>query len=102
MDGARGMKSAKEKWWEYHCANPQVWEKFVDYTFELIQAGHSRGSSKSVFERIRWHSQIETTGTQFKLQNDHTPYYARLFHARYPRHEGFFELREVKENENAM
>jgi len=84
---------------EFHEANPDVWRLFVRFTFDVIRRGFKHYSSKSIFERIRWHTDIETviqTGEikDFKLNNNYTAAYARLFGQTYPEHAGFFRLRK--------
>ena len=83
----------KKAWWKWHKENPQVWELFQKYTFQLINAGFSHYGAKGVMERIRWHSDVETTGDRFKIGNNHTAYYARYFHHKYPEYDGFFRTR---------
>ena len=84
--------SAKEKWWAWHRENPDVWKLFEKFTDDVIARGHEHYSAKAIFERIRWHTEIETDGA-FKLQNNFTAYYARLFHALRPECDGFFRTR---------
>lgn len=88
----------------YHMANPHVWLAFRRFTFEAIKAGRTRYSAYSVVQRIRWHKDIEAYKppalkedeglTDFKLNNNHTPFYARLFHFRFPEYDGFFKEHE--------
>lgn len=79
---------------EFHRANPQVWRLFVRFTLDVIAKGFKHYSSKSVFERIRWHTDIETGAADgFKLNNNYTAAYSRLFHEAYPEHADFFRLR---------
>ena len=85
----------KRAWWEWHKQNPEVYELFKKYTFEAINAGHKHYSAYAIVERIRWHTEVETKGDEFKINNNHRPYYARLFMHHYKDHEGFFRLREL-------
>lgn len=85
----------KQKWWAWHKENPHVWDLFQRFTFEAINAGYDHYSTNSVIERIRWHSEIETRGDKFKINNNHAPYYARYFHHMYPQHDGFFRTRNA-------
>jgi hypothetical protein len=39
---------------------------------------------------------VETKGDDFKISNDFIAYYARLFMAYNPQHEGFFKTRPMK------
>lgn len=81
-------------WQRFHDANPRVWELFVRFAFEAIAAGHKRYSSDAILHRIRWHTSVETKGGDFKLNDHHTAYYARLFLERYQQYPDFFETRE--------
>jgi hypothetical protein len=78
---------------EFHAENPKVWELFKRYARQAINAGRKHHSSKAVFERLRWYFDFETSG-QVKLNNNFTAYYARLFHAKFPEHDGFFQNRK--------
>jgi len=78
---------------EFHAENQKVWELFVRYTLQAINAGREHYSSKAVFERLRWYFDFETSD-QVKLNNNFTAYYARLFHAKFPQHDGFFQNRK--------
>jgi hypothetical protein len=88
--------SIKQKWWMYHKENPDVYKLFKRFTFDAIARGHDNYSSKAVFERIRWHTEIETSG-EFKMSNNYTPYYARLFMWEFPEHQGFFRTQTLAE-----
>lgn len=87
----------KRVWWEYHRQNPQVYELVEKFTFEVINRGKATYSINAIFERIRWHSEIETDGEEFKLSNNHRAYYARLFMHYHPEHEGFFKTKPTKD-----
>lgn len=80
---------------EYHAANPRVYDLFESFTIELVCAGRRHYSAKAIFERIRWHYDVETTGDEFKLNNNYPAYYARWFMDRHPEHEGFFHTRRL-------
>lgn len=87
----------------FHEANPQVYELFKRFTFEVMAAGHRNLSARMIFDRIRWETTINTreyainpdTGKPLKIGNNHSPYYARLFMREYPEHDGFFRTRAV-------
>lgn len=89
-------KMTKLKWWDWHKQNPAVYELFVKYTKEAINAGHEHYGAKGVIERIRWHTSVETGGDIFKINNNWAPFYARLFMVDYPEHDGFFRLRATE------
>ena len=77
----------------YHQKNPQVYDLIKKYTFEVISAGYTRYSMYTVINRVRWHAMIETIGDQFKVNNNHSPFYARLFMEEFPEYGRFFETR---------
>ena len=79
----------KLKWWRWHNANPDVYDMF----------GHTHLSAWLIVNRIRWEVAMETSGDDFKISNDFIAYYARLFHAKNKKHEGFFRTKKLKEEQ---
>jgi len=76
---------------KFHKKNPHVWELFKHFTLVAVRSGRSHYSARAIIERIRWHTDAETeVDSFFRIPNAHTAYYARLFHASYPKHKGFF------------
>lgn len=93
------VKTQLEKDFEqFDKENSKVWELFVKFAFRAINRGFKHYGAKTIFEAIRYHCDITTTGSEFKLNNNYTAYYARKFHRTYPQHDGFFETRKVKAN----
>ena len=93
----RDLEARKRKWWEWHKENPMVYEMFERFTFDAIRSGRQHYSHWAVVNRIRWDHEIETKGSDFKISNDYIGFYARLFHAKHPRYDGFFRLKQLKE-----
>jgi len=91
------LKQRKKSWWEWHRKNPEVYDKFKEYTFDAIASGRKHYSHWAIINRIRWNTEIETKGGEFKISNDYIGFYARLFHARHPDYDGFFKLKPLKE-----
>lgn len=97
-------KSIRERFIDFHRANPDVYDLFEQFTNEAIAAGMKRVGAKFVFERIRWEILVATSGAGYcvaskrllKLNNNFTAWYARLFMARNRAHVGVFELRVTK------
>lgn len=81
---------------EWHMMNPHVYELFKDYAFELLKAGRARYSARTVVERVRWHMDTQTTGAEFRINNNYSPVYGRMFLIEYPQYAAFFELRAVR------
>ena len=80
---------------EFHAANPEVWILFQEFTFKSISAGRAHYSCNAIFERIRWHVDIDTRGDAAKLNNNFRPYYARMFIAKNPEYADFFRNRRL-------
>jgi len=81
----------------FHDANPEVWDMFVHFTYEIITKGYENYSVNAIFERIRWEKDMGGDGlSQFKLNNNYRAFYARRFMNMYPEHVGFFRTRELK------
>jgi hypothetical protein len=85
---------------KFHRENPYVYILFEQYTFEAIRAGHRQYGAKSVCERLRWHTDMEITGDTFKISNNNTALYARLFHLLHPKFDGFFRIKARKSERN--
>jgi hypothetical protein len=74
----------------FHQANPDVWALFIKYA-KLAAAAVPHWACRAIFHRIRWYAQIDTKSQDdFKINNNHSPYYARLFEQEFPEHKGFF------------
>ena len=91
------MKSTKllRKFKEFHRDNPDVYTELVKLAKQLKAKGRSKYGIKSLFEVVRWHRALATTGDEFKLNNNYTAYYARLIMHREPSLKGFFSVREL-------
>jgi len=98
VDVVGPVKTKLQKEFEsFHTNNPHVYVLFKKYTFEAINRGFQHYSSDAVLHRIRWHTSVETDDPEgFKINNNHTAYYARMFMAEFPRYTGFFRNRKVK------
>ncbi len=89
----------KRKWIRFDLENPRVYELLIKYAFQLIERGHKHYGIGAVFERIRWHTEIETTDSDFKLNNNYRAFYTRKFNADFPDYDGFFRTR-IQKGEN--
>lgn len=98
--------NAKDDNWEarfhaYHTANPHVYELVKKYTKDVIKTGRKTFSMTSIFERIRWYTNIETTGDEFKINQNYIPHYSRMFMREHPEHDGFFNTRKLRSKNHA-
>jgi len=85
--------------WAFHRENPKVYELFRQYALEAAHTGRKRFGARMIWNRMRWYTRVETNDPDFKLNDHHTPYYARMFLRDHPEHEGLFELRRVQGEE---
>ena len=82
----------------FHNEHPEVWDYFVRFALEARRAGYEHYSAYAIFERIRWELNVVrgyNPETEFKLNNNHRPFYARRLMKMYPDAFGnFFRTRE--------
>lgn len=83
------------KFEKYHAKNPEIWEAFKTLSFQLIKAGRKRFSADAILHTIRFNTALRG-GTDFKLNNNYSSMYSRLFTANFPEHKHFFEQRKLK------
>jgi hypothetical protein len=84
----------REQCQQFHEENPKVWTLFEQFTYDRIKKGCEHYSARGVFHRIRWETVEAKTGeSAFKLNDNHTPFYARRFMKLHPEHDGFFRTR---------
>ena len=81
----------------FHRANPDVYAELVSLALKGKRLGLQRGSINQLFEVLRWESLVRIIrgDDDFKLNNNHRPYYARLIMDAEPTLKGWFEIRKV-------
>lgn len=77
----------------FHDANPHVFAKLLEIARDLRQRGVAKAGVKLLFERLRWISQVETSGDAYRLNNSFTAWYARRLMAHDPSLAGLFDTR---------
>ena len=77
----------------FHLENPHIYDLLVAMSLDLREAGHRHYSIKGLFEVLRFKAAVRTSGRKFKLNNNHTAFYARLIMHNEPRLSGFFHTR---------
>jgi hypothetical protein len=85
----------------YHAEHPEVWEMFCKLTRSRIRRGFQNYSARAIFHAIRWEKErpFYLEGEEFKLNDHHSPFYARWFMRASPEHAGFFRLRKQTSRE---
>lgn len=87
------LRAAFEKFDE---ENPRIWELFVGLCERALRAGRRRAGARMIMEVIRWEIFVTTkSDDDFKINDHHTPYYARKYMGQHPELPEFFELRRL-------
>ena len=76
---------------QFHAENPEVWELFVKFSRQKMAEGFDHYGAKAVMERVRWETEAARGGGEFKINNNHTRFYATRFNKIW--REGFFRSR---------
>ncbi len=77
----------------FHKANPHVYRRLVQMTYQAQQVGRRRIGVKMMFEVLRWEHTISTSAHDFKLNNNLASRYARFIMRHHPDLDGMFALR---------
>lgn len=95
------MSDLDQAFREYHAQNPAVWSLFERFALEAARAGRTHFGAKAVWERMRWHIQFETRDSlaDWKLNNNYTSRYARMFAERHPEFRKLFQFRELRSSD---
>ena len=81
---------------QFHRANPRIYGLFIRFALEGAVSGRKRFGARMVGERIRWYCNVETRSKdEFKVNDHHWPYYARMAMLDEPSLEGIFERRDA-------
>ena len=75
----------------------EVAQLFERLALEVANTGRKRFSSDAILHRIRWYHQVERGNASFKINDHFSAPLARWFIARHPKHQGFFELRQTRQ-----
>ena len=66
------FEQRKRDFWDWHKANPRVWDYFERFSLEVVNKGHKKVSHWLIINRIRWEVYLETTGEEFKIDRKST------------------------------
>lgn len=76
--------------------NMHVFEAFSLEATKVKARGFTHYSAYTIVEFLRHHSAVRETKGEWKINNNHRPYLARLFDLVYPDRAGLFEYRITK------
>lgn len=76
--------------------NDVIYRQFERQTLELIAAGWSHFSARTIVEEIRHYTRLREAGAcSFKIDGNMAPDLARAFAVRYPQHARMWEYRRA-------
>jgi hypothetical protein len=80
---------------QFHEANPQIFDRLVELARKAKFWGRRHYGIAALWEVMRWDffSKVNSPIDEFKLNNNHRAYYARLIMATCPDLDGFFHTR---------
>jgi len=86
---------------KFHMEHPDVYAALVRLAREWVAAGRGKLGIGALYERARWELSLsaKSTDAEFKLNNNHRAFYARLIMAQEPDLADLFELRKQRSTE---
>jgi hypothetical protein len=88
------MTDYSKKAREFVDQNPDFWSEFCTRASLASRNGRKTFGAKAICEGIRWDFSARTDSEEeYKVNNNYTAYFARLFHEQFPHHDGFFKTR---------
>lgn len=89
------MSKLRQKFDEFHANNPHVYERFVVLARQWKDRGYRRCGANMLLHILRYESGLDVTrNTIYKINQNYSPYYARLLEDSDPSEfAGFFEKR---------
>lgn len=73
--------------------NMHIYQAFVVEAIKIHSRGFKHYSARTIIHVLRHHSAISEIGGEWKINNNFSPYLARLFDLAYPHMAGMFEYR---------
>lgn len=107
------MNPLKKAFLEFHAENPWVYTRMLEHCRALQDRGYAKYSARTLISVMRFEWDLKTTGedvrfkgdvdtSRVKLNNNHSPYYARMIMTKHPEFARFFDLREVDSGDDGI
>jgi len=80
----------------FDAKHPLIYKKLRKLALELRRKGIRKYGIKALFEMIRYHHSFPAMGEEYKLSNNHAPYYARKLMKEEEELHGFFDVRPIR------
>lgn len=91
-----GNRKRFENWKQFHRDNRIIFRLFYRFAYQALDSGRKRFSARMIGERIRWYTAVETSDPDYKINDHHWPYYARLMAGLDDRFEDFFVFKNER------
>lgn len=78
------------KFIKYNRTNPHLYEQFEKFAFEAINSGYKHFGPQMIIEKIRWETGVVAKDSEFKISNNCSAYYSRIFMLKYPTYASYF------------
>jgi len=78
----------------YHKNNPHIYDAFESITLDLIKLGRTQFAVRNILGKMRWDMAI-SGDDEYKINENYSAYYGRLFEEKHPLHEGFFRKKNI-------
>lgn len=92
--------SKATKFEQFHQDNPHVYDVLVSLARTWKRrTGRSTMAIASLFEVARWEVSMSTNSPDYKISNDHKPFYARLIMLQEPDLQDAFVIKESEADE---
>jgi len=72
----------QEQFDKFDREHPEFWNEFEHRAYVMMTKGRKHYSARTIFEVLRWHSDLDSGG-KFKIQNNWIPFYAKKFNDMY-------------------
>ena len=94
-----GKKPVETRFKEFHDKNPQVWAEFKRIGLWAVSVCLKKDiqylSADLIANQVRWKSFISSTDKEFKINNNWTSYFSRMFQIEYPEYAYLFRNRKT-------
>lgn len=92
------QKPLYEQFKEFHEENPEVFVALEEMAQTLISRGRKKFGIGLLIEVLRWNYYMKTNdpNSDFKINNNYRPFYARLLIESHPDWADVFELRHLR------
>lgn len=75
--------------------NQHVWDAFVREANRVRNRGFTHYSARTIVHFLRHHTNVTERVSAWKINNNHSPYMARLFDLCFPQYAGMWSYRDT-------